>query len=221
MKVLSEKQLNILSTSISVIFHLLLLFIVFPYKSIHIPHVDHYKIPVEMLLTEEIEKPKPTPPPKPQPIPQEKVAPPPKKDIKPIPKIENTETKVPIAEVIPTPSPIIVETPSSNIIPTMAEVIATPSRLPGDRDLPQVRQYVAPVYPKSALNLELTGNVVAEFTINEDGIVIGHKVIKSSGHDILDKSFVQTVTQYYSFDPKRVLGENKEGSITLDYTYEL
>ena len=57
--------------------------------------------------------------------------------------------------------------------------------------------------------------------ITGKGFVKSVKLIKSSGHPILDQSFIRTVRQYYQFKPKRVMGENKEASKIVQYTFKL
>lgn len=95
-----------------------------------------------------------------------------------------------------------------------------PTRLPGDRDNPEVSDSYTPVYPKTALNEGWAGTVTVDFNVDEKGKVIGHKIVKSSGHDILDTTFIRTVQTYYKFKPKRVLGEDVKGTIRLSYTFK-
>ena len=87
---------------------------------------------------------------------------------------------------------------------------------PNDQSQPSILSHITPVYPKSALNEGLTGKVVVDFTINTNGKPIKHKLIKSSGHTILDNSFIQTVLRYYTFKPKQEKGEKKVAIIRLD-----
>lgn len=100
-------------------------------------------------------------------------------------------------------------------------VASEPESLPGDRKVATVAKHTVPIYPKQALNQGLTGTVIADFAINEQGKPTRHRIIQSTGHDILDAAFVQTVMGYYTFEPKRVMGENVAGSIRLSYTFEL
>ena len=86
---------------------------------------------------------------------------------------------------------------------------------PDDQASPSIQSSITPVYPKSALNEGLTGHVSVEFTIDTRGKVINHKIIKSSGHDILDNSFIQTVLRYYIFKPKQVQGKKEISKIRL------
>lgn len=98
---------------------------------------------------------------------------------------------------------------------------AQPSRLPGDRDQPELGGSLAPVYPKIALNNEWEGTVRVNFAINDAGRAISYKVLQSTGHPELDNAFINTVMTYGIFEPKKVLGKSVEGSVSLEYTFEL
>ncbi|MFT6303296.1 MAG: protein TonB [Granulosicoccus sp.] len=50
-------------------------------------------------------------------------------------------------------------------------------------------------YPKRALRRKLTGVVLAEFTIDDNGLVINTRVLKSSGASLLDKAALNTLTK--------------------------
>jgi protein TonB len=132
---------------------------------------------------------------------------PPKAESPPAPPIPDpiTEKKAPTK---PTPKP---EAPAA----------AAPESLPGDRAVAVVAKHTVPIYPKSALNQGLTGTVVVDFAIDTQGAPTRYKIITSSGHDILDNAFIQTVMRYYTFEPKRVMGQNMPGAIRLSYSFEL
>ncbi len=98
---------------------------------------------------------------------------------------------------------------------------AEPTSLPGDRTVAVVSKYTVPIYPKAALNQGLTGTVVADFAISEEGNPTRFRMITSSGHKSLDDAFTQTVMSYYTFESKRVMGKDLAGSIRLSYTFEL
>ena len=100
------------------------------------------------------------------------------------------------------------------------EPISQPQRQPGDQDIPSVSQSTSPVYPKRALNNDWTGRIIIEVVIDEEGIPISHTVIKSTGHESLDSSFIQTVLSKYTFKPKREFGKNVKGKLRLDYEFE-
>ena len=96
-----------------------------------------------------------------------------------------------------------------------------PTSLPGDRIQPAVSQKSVPVYPKSALNNDLEGTVKVKVTISARGQVTAIKVLSSSGHSILDQSFIRSIKQNYQFKPKRKMGKNMAGSMILTHTFSL
>ena len=98
-----------------------------------------------------------------------------------------------------------------------------PSRLPGDRDQPEVIKQSAkkPIYPKQALNYEWGGTIDLLLTINEKGSVTQHKILKSTGHKVLDNTFIRTVKNYWKFKPKKSQGKGQYGKIKISYTFGL
>ncbi|RAP38179.1 hypothetical protein DID80_03160 [Candidatus Marinamargulisbacteria bacterium SCGC AAA071-K20] len=94
-------------------------------------------------------------------------------------------------------------------------------RQPGDRDKPIVASAVLPAYPKDAINNDLEGTVKVKAKIDAYGNVIYATVVSSSGHKLLDKSFLQAVKERYRFKPKREFGKNETGFITIKYKFEL
>jgi len=148
---------------------------------------------------------------------------------------EKSSVQVPVKFVVkapvpkpesPPPPPIpdkVVEksVPTKPVAKPEPIVPAEPTSLPGDRKVAVVAKYTVPIYPKSALNQGLTGTVIADFAINEAGKPTRFRVITSSGHQVLDDAFTQTVMSYYTFEPKRVMGKDLAGSIRLSYTFEL
>ena len=102
-----------------------------------------------------------------------------------------------------------------------SKVPQKPTRLPGDRDQPIVSQSVQPVYPKMALNYNFQGLIKVKLTISYKGKVVNYKIIKSTGHDILDQTFVRTVMNFYRFKPKRKMGLNKQGTVLVEYEFKL
>ena len=123
---------------------------------------------------------------------------------KPVPESED--------ELIPTESIAVTENTVEDPKPT---------RLPGDRESPEIISKVTPIYPKSALNEDLSGIVTARFTIDKAGTPISYKIAQSSGHPVLDKTFARTVMLYYKFKPKRVLGKDTQGDVVLSYNFSL
>ncbi len=110
---------------------------------------------------------------------------------------------------------------SKHALPKTKTVNSEPTRLPGDRDFPIVASYVAPVYPKTALNHNMEGTVKLKVQVAATGKIESISVYKSSGHAILDQSFVRTVRAYYTFKPKRVAGENKAATKLVQYTFRI
>ena len=127
-------------------------------------------------------------------------------------------SKTPAKPIPPANTPAVA-TPNASQEATQGP--STPNSLPGDRKGAVVAKSAVPIYPKSALNQGLTGTVFADFAIDPTGKPTRHRIITSSGHASLDHAFVQTVMTYYTFEPKRIMGENLSGSIRLSYSFEL
>lgn len=96
-----------------------------------------------------------------------------------------------------------------------------PTSLPGDREFASVSKSHTPYYPKTAINNLYEGTTILNVTINEYGDIVVIEVKKSSGHPSLDQAFIDSVTNFYQFKPKRVMGQNKPDTIVLKYTFEL
>tara|TARA_A100001011_G_scaffold381134_1_gene449287 strand:- start:179 stop:736 length:558 start_codon:yes stop_codon:yes gene_type:complete len=96
-----------------------------------------------------------------------------------------------------------------------------PQPMPGDRAAPVLSQKSTPIYPKKALNNEWEGTVIVEILVSKLGKPLRVKIIQSSGYVDLDQSFVRTIKNYYSFDPKRVSGQDQRGTIQLSYSFSL
>ena len=94
-------------------------------------------------------------------------------------------------------------------------------REPGDRDKPVVASAVLPSYPKNAINNNWEGTVKVKAKIDHNGNVVYATVVSSSGHKLLDESFLSAVQQRYRFKPKRQFGKNETGFITVKYKFEL
>lgn len=63
------------------------------------------------------------------------------------------------------------------------------------------------VYPPMARRMNWSGRVAVSFTIAEDGTVHGLKVVRSSGHSMLDKSALETVRSAAPFPRPPVRSE--------------
>lgn len=136
------------------------------------------------------------------PAPPKKVVPV-KKDIIPAPKPSNTITTVSQAKSAP---------------PKKAEP-PKPTHLPGDRNKPSIEAQKIPITPKSAINNGWTGKVVVDVYIDPEGKIEKIELVKSSGYDILDTSFIRTIQDYYTFLPTRKMGKNESGVIRVEHTF--
>ena len=96
-----------------------------------------------------------------------------------------------------------------------------PTSLPGDRKFAEVSKSIAPFYPKDAINNLYEGTIILDVTVDESGQIKRINIKRSSGYDILDQAFINSVKNDYQFKSKRVMGENKTDTITLKYTFEL
>ena len=92
---------------------------------------------------------------------------------------------------------------------------------PGDRKKAIIINKHAPYYPKTAINNGWQGKVTVKVFINTKGRISHIKLIKSSGHKLLDNAFIETIKTNYKFKPKRKLGINKTSSLILSYTFKL
>jgi protein TonB len=107
--------------------------------------------------------------------------------------------------------------PSSNSIAGTPK----PLGLPGDRPSASTLNAVVPIYPKEALNNNWEGTVVLDVSVGIDGVPKSITLLRSSGYQVLDESFIRTVRHYYTFKPKRFMGQNMESTIRLSYTFSL
>lgn len=94
-------------------------------------------------------------------------------------------------------------------------------RLPGDREAPAAYGQPKPIPPKIAINNEWKGTVILEVQVDATGRVLGYKVLQSTGYKELDESFIKTVQTSYSFKPKRIMGKDQTGTVTVSYTFDL
>jgi len=92
---------------------------------------------------------------------------------------------------------------------------------PGDRKEALLFKFSEPIYPKKALNYDLEGKVTARVNINKKGFVTKVKILKSSSHYVLDKSFTKALYTTYQFKPRRVMGKNMSSKLTLSYDFKL
>jgi TonB family protein len=92
--------------------------------------------------------------------------------------------------------------------------------VPGDRKSANLSAPISPTYPKDALAHGWSGEVRLLVQINEEGRVVSWKVDKSSGHDLLDQSFIRAVRSC-RWEPKRVMGKNVPDSQFLTHVYQI
>lgn len=61
--------------------------------------------------------------------------------------------------------------------------------------------YKEPTYPRLAIKRELQGSVRVRVRVSPEGKPINTEILKSSGHDLLDKSVLEAIA-YWQFQPK-------------------
>ncbi|MAQ63795.1 MAG: hypothetical protein CL503_00675 [Actinobacteria bacterium] len=98
---------------------------------------------------------------------------------------------------------------------------APPAKSNDDRQKPLLESHKDPYYPKEAINFSLEGTVVVNVLVNTQGRVSDVTIVKSSGHTILDESFISTIKSTYIFKPKHIDGVNVIDTVTLSHTFSL
>ena len=93
--------------------------------------------------------------------------------------------------------------------------------LPGDRKKASISQQSEPYYPKEAINNGWNGTIVVDVTIDGNGNVQKIQIYRSSGYDVLDRAFIDTIESDYTFKPKRVMGKNQVDTIRIKYNYAI
>lgn len=198
---LSEKNSNRIALICTALIHISLLYISFPglfQINAQIEPVN-YRIPIQM----EVIKPKP------------KIKKRPKKIIKPakpnkFKAVKKNQPK-PISKLTGDNSKTIIE--PNKPVPS--------NSLPGDQDKPELTGEAKPIYPKAALNQELSGTVIISVTISKQGLPRELAVVQSTGYKILDEAFMKAIQEKYTFKPVIKLGEPQESKIELSYTFSL
>lgn len=180
-----------LSLSISIALHVLLLLLLPAHYVMKLSsRQEVIRVPVEILNI------KVAPEPDPAPVENKKVS-----EIKQKPKVKPKKEIAPKAAVKTAP-------------------VTPPKPAPGDRERAEITGPINPVYPKTALNYEWEGETVVELTIDPNGNIIDKKIIKSSGHDILDQSFLYYL-ESRKYKPKQEYGEKKQDTIRLSYEFKI
>ena len=119
----------------------------------------------------------------------------------------------------PTPSKAVTVEKQKEVAPPKKIEPPKPTHLPGDRDKPHIESQKIPTTPKSAINNGWSGKVVVDVHINSEGKIEKIELVKSSGYDILDTSFIRTIQDYYTFLPTRKMGKNKAGIMRVEHTF--
>jgi len=182
------------------------------------------EVPVETEPEHEPEpEPEPTPEPVQQPIPEPKPKPKPKPkpepESRPAPKPVPTEQPQPEPKkVAPTPSPEVVDTTadiqgqSEQVTDTPAEQSSTAgANTQGQEQIvdtggdpaaeanyyAQLSRYLAQHkrYPMAARRQRREGVAEVEFTINRQGQVLNARIVRSSGHTMLDQEVLEMLTR--------------------------
>lgn len=151
-------------------------------------------------------------------------------------KVIRVPVEVVNIKLAPEPAPVVIEKPKvaekkavpkkmQNKTEAPREVVKTapvtpPKPAPGDRKHAEITETINPIYPKTALNYEWEGKTVVELTIDPDGKIINKKIVKSSGHDILDQSFLYYL-ESRTYKPKQEYGEKKQDTIRLSYEFKI
>ncbi|NIS37886.1 energy transducer TonB [Candidatus Saccharibacteria bacterium] len=85
---------------------------------------------------------------------------------------------------------------------------------------PQVIKRSDPEYPAPARKQQLEGTAIIRVTIFEDGQVGEARILKSSGHDILDKSALNSVYKF-EFSPGEIDGRPVKTQINIPCHFQL
>ena len=76
-----------------------------------------------------------------------------------------------------------------------------------------------PVYPKDALDQDLSGRVTLSVMIAADGSVKSVEVAASSGHRLLDEAAVRAVKQGWAFSPGLKNGQPEPGRVVITFVF--
>ena len=164
--------------------------------------------PLQLVLVAQ-EPPKVIPPPPPRPeakptvIPKASPRPVAKPVAQPVHQAEAVETKQAIPTPAPSPLPATVQAPAIGQTnaprkdSTPAEDRAGEGRYAG-RVAGEIEKHK--IYPASAKELDMTGDVVLAYTINRQGSVVEASVLQSSGFRLLDAAALKAL-RASRFDP--------------------
>jgi periplasmic protein TonB len=142
------------------------------------------------------------------------------KHIEPVPQQE---------QVLP---PLLMAENKTTILPPAVNSFANKNKslLPGKKTapvtvihtkaIPKYKTNPAPLYPRIAKNRGYQGQVLLLVTVSKEGTVKKVTISKSSGHKVLDKSALKTVTQWH-FYPGTKDGKPVKMSVTIPIRFNL
>ncbi len=86
-----------------------------------------------------------------------------------------------------------------------------------------LKEYISEtlVYPKEAIEKNLTGRVYISFVVNSEGGIQDTKVARSSGHEILDTEAIRVISLMKGWKPGMEGGQNVNVSFTMPVNFEL
>ncbi|MFK0378702.1 energy transducer TonB [Pandoraea sp. NPDC090278] len=147
--------------------------------------------PIEARLIAPVKPPPPPPPPPVVKLAPPKVAPPPRPFVAPpeVPVVSTPSTvsiqSTPVAPTNPTPAPVAAPAPATKPVNREVGVVCPNSD--------QVRASLR--YPREALENNITGDVLVEFSVDTDGRVSGERVMRSAD-PVLDRAALNAVRRF-------------------------
>lgn len=96
---------------------------------------------------------------------------------------------------------------------------STPSKEPSKRATVLKQQTAA--YPKAAQNEEMEGTVILRVYIDARGQLTKYKLLQSSGYDLLDQTFIDTVKREYKFEAAQGDAGPLASTLVLEHTFSL
>jgi len=103
--------------------------------------------------------------------------------------------------------------------PPPAPAPRAPVRTGGNVQAPALVKRVEPVYPPMAVQAFISGTVILEATVDEDGSVLGAKVLRSGGV-LLDKAALEAVRQW-RYEPLLLNGVPTRFILTVVLSFNL
>lgn len=95
-----------------------------------------------------------------------------------------------------------------------------PAFIPDKRALIDFRSCAKPQYPAESIRQQHTGAVSIEFDLDAEGMVAGSRVIRSSGHPLLDEA-AQTALEKCRFSPATKYGSPVSSAALVQYVWVL